>query len=189
MTSPIKNNVTFLSERIGQQQNSVSSPSNMLNGQLPDYCDNHDVTQVNRGYDNYKEYTDMDILEKYIDKMDRDQSDLRNDIRASEERTERRIERLEQLILSQNQNMENRFDSLEQKFEQKEVNIENKILRLESKLDQTKTDMENKFDSLNKWVMGTSIATLVGIAAMVIAVIIGGMQLIPALVQALSVLP
>lgn len=180
MTSPFKiDNVTFLNERNRQQQSLVSSPSNMLNGQLPDYYDNHDITHINKEYEGNKEYTDMDILEKYIEKMDRDQSDLRNDIRASEERTERRIERLEQLILTQNQNIENRFDFLEQKLEKTEANLDSKLANMENRY----SNLETRFESIKTWLLGTSIATVLSIAAMVVAIIIGGAQFIPALVD------
>lgn len=63
-----------------------------------------------------------DLLEKYIEKVDRDQSDLRNDIREmerryqkniddAERRMDKRLDRIEQMIQDQN----NKIDSLSEK--------------------------------------------------------------------------
>lgn len=65
-----------------------------------------------------------DLLKLYIEKVDRDQSDLRKDISESEKRTEikiseiekrmdARVERIEQLINSQNDKMSSMKDSVE----------------------------------------------------------------------------
>lgn len=65
-----------------------------------------------------EEGKDMDdLLKTYIEKVDRDQSELREDIRESEKRTEKRIadserrmdehlDKIEQLIISQNDKMD-----------------------------------------------------------------------------------
>jgi hypothetical protein len=104
--------------------------------------------EVFSGMDNNK------LLEKYIDKMDRDQSDLRNDIRASENRTARNIELLEE------RNIE-RLNRIEQIINDHNAKIDEKYEKLESKI-----------DSNNKFIISLSISTIIGIAAMVIAVIL-----------------
>jgi len=87
------------------------------------------------------------LLEKYIEKVDRDQSDLRIDIRASEERTAKsiseiqqrmddRLNRIEDLLVKQNDNFEIKFDKLENK-------IDNKFDNLERKVDDNKRFMRN----------------------------------------------
>ena len=64
-----------------------------------------------------------DLLQKYIEKVDRDQSDLRKDIKDSEDRVNRvvensdqrmdkRLDRIEQMINDQN----NRIDALSEKI-------------------------------------------------------------------------
>lgn len=98
-----------------------------------------------------KEVDNMDFLEKYIEKMDRDQSDLRNDIRASEERTANLIKQLYEHNLK----------------------IEDKIDKTMDSVDEKIGKLEEKMTSTNNWITGVCIATILGIAAMVIAVILG----------------
>jgi hypothetical protein len=92
-----------------------------------------------------------DILKTYIDKIDREQSDLRKNIQASEERTEHRIEKIEE-------RMENRVNQM--------VNV------VESKF----TSLDSKFDSTKNWVIGISIAILLGVGGMVLSVLIAVLQ-------------
>lgn len=93
------------------------------------------------------------ILEKYIDKMDRDQSDLRSDIRASEDRIAKSIE------LSETRNSE------------KLSNIETMIKDHFNKIDENYNKLEDKIDNNNKFITSISITTIIGIAAMVITII------------------
>lgn len=110
---------------------------------------------INSNINNISGDDSMDkLLEKYIDKMDRDQSDLRNDIRASESRTARSIE------LSEERNIE-RFNRIEQM-----INEHN------SKIDEKYEKLESKIDNNNKFIISLSITTILGIAAMVVAVIL-----------------
>lgn len=94
------------------------------------------------------------LLEKYIEKMDKDQSDLRNDIRASEERTARNIE------LSEQRNIE-RFNR-----------IENMINEHIKKVDEKYDKLADKIDNSNKYIRNISITTIIGIAAMIISILI-----------------
>lgn len=85
-----------------------------------------------------KKMENNNLLEKYIEKVDRDQSDLRSDIRASEERTSKnlsevqqrmdvRLNRIEDLLIKQNQSFEVKFDKLENKIDTKVNNLETKM--------------------------------------------------------------
>jgi hypothetical protein len=120
-------------------------------------------------YSSFERGIDMDnnLLEKYIEKVDRDQSDLRADIRASEERTaknlsdvhqrmDNRLNRIEDLISKQNDSFETKFNKLENK-------IDTKIDSLEGKIDENKKFMWGITISI----VGLCIATIIGIATLV----------------------
>lgn len=110
---------------------------------------------------NHMELKDMDkILEKYIDKMDRDQSDLRNDIRTSENRTTHLIEKMEERIQLSDANMEKRMEKIEKL-------IENNI----NQNRENSNRLESKIDNNNKFIISISISVIIGVAAMVISVI------------------
>lgn len=96
----------------------------------------------------------MDILEKYIEKVDRDQAELRNDIRESERRTAGSIAAIEG-------RMDKRIEKIESLLINHTVAIDAKI-----------SGLEDKTDSTNKWIMGVCLATIVGIATMVITVMV-----------------
>ena len=77
-----------------------------------------------------------DLLKLYIEKVDRDQSDLRKDISESEKRTEikiseiekrmdARVERIEQLINSQNEKMSSMKDNIDNKMSSMKDSVEN----------------------------------------------------------------
>lgn len=97
---------------------------------------------------NKKEADCMDsnqILEKYIDKVDRDQVALRADIRESERR-----------IFSQIKSSEDRMDLRLNR-------IEDMISHVNDKMDSVR---DHSNDSL-KWNIGVAIATIIGIATLV----------------------
>ena len=89
--------------------------------------DNDKSTEAPSGivkeYDRSGDDSMDDLLQKYIEKVDRDQSDLRKDIKDSEDRVNRvvenseqrmdkRLDRIEQMINDQN----NRIDALSEKI-------------------------------------------------------------------------
>lgn len=94
------------------------------------------------------------ILEKYLEKVDRDQSDLRNDIRESERRTQERI------------------SAIEQKMDDRLNRIEDMMISQNKKMESLKDALLEKMDSTQKWITGIAITTIIGIAAMVIAVLV-----------------
>ncbi len=111
---------------------------------------------------NSAELKDMDkILEKYIDKMDRDQSDLRNDIRSSENRTTHLIEKMEERIQLSDASMEKRMEKIEKM-------IENNINQNRD----NSTRLESKIDNNNKFIISISISVIIGVAAMVISLLL-----------------
>lgn len=109
----------------------------------------HISSESNDGDGNMNE-----ILNKYIDKLDRDQIALREDIRElnrnNRESTKTSEERITKLI------------------EKSIQTTENNIRILEIKIDES----HKKIDENNKYISNIAITTIIGIAAMVIAVII-----------------
>lgn len=112
------------------------------------------------------------LLEKYIEKVDRDQSDLRNDIRASEERIAKNIE------LSEARN-EERLKRMENMINSYIENIDNKIEKIDNKLDR----FEDKIDNNTKHIRNISITTIAGIAALVVSVLLATWNLISSLIE------
>lgn len=116
-------------------------------------------TYTGVGKNNYhvKRVNDMnenDILKTYMQKIDKDQSDLRQDIRESERRTTERMRHIEE-------------------------RMDERLNRIEDLIAKTNDAVDKKFDKIvedNKntknWVIGVCLTTIVGIAAMVIAVIV-----------------
>jgi len=115
------------------------------------------------GSDTVKVVNTMDnneILEKYIEKVDRDQSDLRSDIRESERRTSERMAMVEE-------RMDNRLNRIEDLIGQTNRDVSEKYDKLYDKM----LEIEPKTTTILRWNIGVSIATIIGIAAMVITVL------------------
>lgn len=101
-----------------------------------------------------KEGKDMDeLLKAYIEKVDRDQSELREDIRESERRTEKRIEDSER-------RMDARLDKIE-----KLINIQN------DKIDELKQSVNEKLEDDKKYRHTNNIAIVIGVITTVIAMV------------------
>lgn len=113
---------------------------------------------------------DNKILEKYLDKVDQDRRDVEIKIIQDRRESEKRIE--EQRRLSE-ERMENRFNEVMNSWQKTNDKIDITYNRLENKLDSSVKGMEDKLDNTYKWIIGTCIATIIGIAAMVISVIMG----------------
>lgn len=95
-----------------------------------------------------------DMLKTYMEKVDRDQSDLRADIRASERRTSEKI------------------DKMEERMDQRLNRIEDMIQSYTKETADSIDKLNEKVDSKLRWVEGTCVATILGIAAIVITVIV-----------------
>ena len=102
----------------------------------------------------------MDI-EKYIDKIDKDRVDSENRIREDRQQMETRI--VEERRLSE-ERMEKRFDAVMASLE-----------KTNEKLDRTLDKVTEEAKSSKSWIMAFCIATIIGIAGLVIAVF----QIIP----------
>lgn len=94
-----------------------------------------------------------DLLKSYIEKVDRDQSALREDIRESERRTEKRIEDSEQ-------RMDKRLDKIEQL-----------ISSQNNKIDELKQSVNDKLEDDKKYRHTNNIAIVIGVITTVIAMV------------------
>lgn len=94
-----------------------------------------------------------DLLQKYIEKVDRDQSDLRKDIKDSEDRVNRVVENSEQ-------RMDKRLDRIEQM-----INDQNNRIDALSEKITTKLEEDRKYRHTN------NIAIVLGVIATVAAMI------------------
>ena len=97
---------------------------------------------------------DNDLLKSYMEKVNQDQSDLRSDIRESEKRTTEHLNKVEE-------RMDNRLNR-----------IEDMIKSSAEKSDKNVQDIKDAVDSKMRWVVGSCLATIVGIAAMVVTIIV-----------------
>lgn len=102
-----------------------------------------------------------DMFRAYIEKVNRDQSDLRNDIRASEERIAKHIEASEDRF-------EKRLNRVLEEMDRRSAEIENKV----AESVKSSKEAQDSIKNTSKWITGVCITTILGIAAMVIAVII-----------------
>ena len=94
-----------------------------------------------------------DLLQKYIEKVDRDQSDLRKDIKDSEDRVNRVVENSEQ-------RMDKRLDRIEQM-----INDQNNRIDALSEKITTKLEEDRKYRHTN------NIAIVLGVIATVVAMV------------------
>lgn len=104
---------------------------------------------------------DNKILELYMDKVDKDQRDLKDDVRESERRTHRRIEE------SEKRNDERMAQIVELIKEQNQ-----KIEKVEDKLSSVSKEVSNGLNEYRKFMWGITISIFLAIAAMIITVIV-----------------
>lgn len=101
-----------------------------------------------------------DLLKTYIEKVDRDQNALREDIRESERRTERNIK-----------TSENRMDKRLDKIEEMIISQNEKIEKLGEKITDLDGTVRDKLEDHKRFLWGIVFSVIIGIASMVIAVI------------------
>lgn len=94
-----------------------------------------------------------DLLKTYIEKVDRDQVSLREDIRESERRTEKRIHDYEE-------RMENRFDRIEKLIRDQNEDIKN-----------LKDEVNNRLQEDQKYRHTNNIAIIIGVIATVLSMV------------------
>ncbi|GAV24762.1 hypothetical protein ciss_06950 [Carboxydothermus islandicus] len=108
-----------------------------------------------------EEGINMDWQEKYLDKLDRDISDMKASLRATEER-------VAQMISQTLSEIRDRDNQRHQEF----LAINQKIDSINSTIDQKIDSMNSKIDQSNKFIITMAVTTIIGIATMVITVLI-----------------
>ena len=93
-----------------------------------------------------------DLLKSYIEKVDRDQSELREDVRESERRTEKKISEFDKI--------DNRLNKIEQI-----LNSQN------DKIDDLKQTVNGKMEEEKKYRHSNNIAIVIGVVSTVVAMI------------------
>ncbi|MCR1962970.1 hypothetical protein NSA28_04970 [Clostridium perfringens] len=128
-------------------------------------------------YNNIKEgLFDMDenkILEKYLDKIDKDR-------REQEERLSKNIELSEKRVHDERIELERRIiedsKAREERMEKRFTEVMNSLEKTNTKIDEKIDKMSEKIDNTNKWIVGLCISTIIGIAAIVVTVIVAFLQ-------------
>jgi len=93
-------------------------------------------------------------IEKYIDRLDQDRRDMEQRLREDRSAMENRIEQ--------------RFADANAEWNRREERIENRFSEVMAKMDRS----IDKADETKRWVIGVCIATILGIAAMIITVVL-----------------
>ncbi|GEM_PF-969543 len=101
------------------------------------------------------------MLEMYIQKMNDDQNQLRQDIRSSEERTSSRVEDIEK-------KMDARLNRIEDMITQSSKNNDDSIKRLEDKIDQNNKHFQNMTNAN----IAFAVASVIAVVALVITAIV-----------------
>lgn len=111
-----------------------------------------------------KEVLDMDenkLLEKYMDKIDADQRELKTDVREREERIDKRVTESESRMDARLDRIENMITSQNEKFDK----IDGKITRVNE-------EVGNKLEDYRKFLWGIAISIFLAIAAMIVSLIV-----------------
>lgn len=142
------------------QKNQKTGTENISYAEYINYGNNYIQHRHNNKEKEKKEgFSDMDnnkILEKYIEKLDRDQSDLRKDIQASEQRTGKRLSEIEQ-------RMDNRLNR-----------IEDMISEQGNKINSLHNHVTQEFRDNRRFMWGI----VISVAALVLTAIIGIVQIV-----------
>ncbi len=111
------------------------------------------------------------FMEMYLDKMNKDQSDLREDIRASEKRTAENTRSMEE-------RMDKRVEQMLGVVQNNATQYEKKIDKLEMKIDNVVQKVEQSAKENRSFMWGIVFTIIIGIAAMVVAMCIGIAQIV-----------
>lgn len=114
--------------------------------------------------------TDYNAL--LLQKLSQDQSDLKRDLLAIEEKQTQSLIRIEE-------RMDKRLDRIEDSISKGLSSIEDRTRTMEDRFDGKMKSLETKIDGNNKFIISISLSVIIGIAAMVVAVLIALMQIIP----------
>lgn len=160
MFSDNRTNIIDISNLSGKYAVGSEDTSSIL-PQEEEYTDTKSIAPKYRSYlqlanskvfeDGSDAMEDNKLLEKYMDKVDQDQRDLRNDLKERELRIERRISEAE------NREKE-RMDRIESLFEQQS-----------EKIDRLKDEVTKQLEDEKKYRHTNNIAIILGVIATIVA--------------------
>ena len=104
---------------------------------------------------------DNKLLEKYMDKIDQDQRDLKEDIWESERRNQKRIEESEK-----------RFDEKMSQIIDMMREQDKKFDKIDAKIDMVSKDVADGLNDYRKFMWGITISIFLAIAAMIVSIIV-----------------
>lgn len=129
----------------------------------------------NKEYNDNKEGDSMEFekyLEKLIHDIEKSEERIHEENKLLEERLNKNIdtyrEEMKERDLKYRDEAKEREERIEKKFDQTMLSLKETNNNFESKVQR----MEDKLDGTLKWVIGTCAATILGIAALVISVIL-----------------
>lgn len=121
---------------------------------------------------------DMDnnkILEMYISKVDKDSSEIKQDIRNIETRMDERLNRIEDMISTQNNNMNAIINELSTRIDSKldklDSKVEQKTNLLNDKVDRVKEDIGKEATERSRYWIGITVSVIVGIGGIIATII------------------
>ena len=113
-----------------------------------------------------------EILTKYIDKVDHDQSQLRDDIRESERRTSDSIRGIEERIDDRTARIEERMDNRLNRIEDANHEILGQIGNLKDYVHGQVVDIKNEIGNINREFHKISVTVMVGVGAIALAILV-----------------
>lgn len=103
---------------------------------------------------------DNKLLEKYMDKVDSDQRDLKVEMRESERRTEKRIESSDKRLDEHVSRIVGVIEEQNKKFD-----------KIDDKMEAISNKVSEGFNEYRKFMWGIAISILLGIAAMILSIV------------------
>jgi len=119
------------------------------------------ATSLDKGADSMDENK---ILEMYISKFEKDNIELKNDIRETEKKMDERLNRIEDIITAQNNKIDDKLERINDK-------IDSKFTILNDKVDKVKDDITKNSNEQRMFWIGIVISSLVGIGGIVATII------------------
>lgn len=117
-----------------------------------------------------QDYMD-DLLKTYIEKVDRDQRDLKADIKESERRTKENIEASEKRSEDRTIRIENIIKESEKRTEDKIIRIENLINEQSKGIESLKDEVRKQLEEDKKYRHTNNIAIVIGVIATALTMI------------------
>jgi hypothetical protein len=144
--------------RLGEEGERIEEIISMFAASMPDGNTKNAIKGVGDTMDENK------VLELYINKIESDTKDLKSDVRSIEKRMDERLNRIEDMIMNQNDKFETKIDKIGDKIDQK-------FILLNDKVDKVKDDISENNEEQRKFWIGITVSILIGIGGIITAFI------------------